>query len=235
MPFNNSPGFNIGAHRDFIRRHGEVVHYWSGLKCTCTSTNQMTGSNLPDANRANPSCIACKGLGYVWIDGGEILGLVTGIEQHKDLVETGVAAPGDLIFSPDPTYTISDWDKVQLTTWTDGLPYEGELITRSASGNTDYTMYGVMDVQQCISVNPTTGAITTYQPGVDFTYNQQAPTNQITWQGTNIPPPGTVYSLKYSALIDWICFAPPQSRRERGTNLGQRVVLRKKHLVFQGV
>jgi hypothetical protein len=160
--------------------------------------------------------------------------MITSVDQHKDLLISGVAAPGDLICSPDLSVTISDYDKIQLT-WPQGIPFEGQLITRASVGNTDSTLYGVMDVTQCIVVDPKTGNITQYQPGVDFTFNQTNPTNQITWQGTNIPPPGTVYSLKYQALMDWICFAPPQPRRERGTNLGQRIIMRKKHVVFSGV
>lgn len=213
---------------DFLRRHGEWVNYSVGMKCTCTLL--QTGSNLPDANRSDPSCKACHGLGWVWQPQPQILGLVSGIAQHKDLMMAGILTPGDLVFSPDLRYTLADYDKVQLS-WPQGIPYEGELITRG-SGATDTTMYGILGVDPsgCIVVNPTTGAITSYAAGTDFTFSG----NTITWTA-NAPAAGVIYSLKYAALIDWICFVPPEPRRERDTNLGQRVVLRKKHVVFNGV
>jgi hypothetical protein len=228
LPANNSH-INISGQMDFTRAHGELVHYFVGMKCTCVL--QQTGSNYPDANRASPTCMACHGLGWVYQDGGQILGIVSNIQQEKELLMAGIAAPGDLVFSPDLRYVLSDYDKIQLT-WPEGIPFEGELITRGTSA-ADTTMYDVLSVlaNGCIAVNPTTGVITQYVPGVDFAYSG----NVITWQGSHVPAAGTIYSLKYSALIDWIVFVPPQPRRERGTNLGQRVILKKKHIVFNGV
>lgn len=233
MPFDNTSGLNINAQRDFILRRGEKVNYFIGMKCTCNSSVLTTGSNLYDPNRASLSCAACKGLGWVWQSGGKIIGIVESINQHKDLLLSGIAAPGDMVFTPDLRLTLSDYDKIQLT-WPQGIPFEGELITRG-TGTSDPTLYGVMKTKQCIVVDPVSGNITTYVPDVDFVYNTITPTPQITWQGAHVPAAGTVYSLKYQALMDWIVFTPPQPRRERGTNLGQRLILRKKHLVFNGV
>ncbi len=228
MPINNSR-FDTAAEMDFIRRHGEWVNYFIGLKCT--NVLIQTGSNLADANRANPSCPACHGLGWVWQEQPQIFGLVSGITQHKDLMMAGILAPGDLVFSPDLRYILSDYDKIQLS-WPQGVPYEGELIFRG-SGATDATMYGILEVVKdgCISVNPTTAVITNYILGTDFTVSGQT----VTWLGVNQPAAGAVYSLKYKALIDWIVLVPPEPRRERDTNLGQRVILRKKHVVAFGV
>ncbi|KIL42067.1 hypothetical protein SD70_02470 [Gordoniibacillus kamchatkensis] len=233
MPFDNTSGLNISAQREFIMKHGEKVHYYTGMKCTCASSVQPTGSNLYDPNRANVSCAACKGIGWVWLDGGKIIGVVENINQHKDLLNSGIAAPGDLVFSPDLRVTLSDYDKIQLT-WPQGIPFECELISRG-SGASDSTLYGVMNVMQCIAVDPASGTVTAYNSGVDFVYDKNTPANQITWQGAHVPAAGVVYSLKYQALVDWIVFTPPQPRRERGTNLGQRVILRKRHIVFPGV
>jgi hypothetical protein len=234
LPFNNSLGFNTAAMSDFIRRRGERLKYYSGMKCTCTSSTMMTGSTYPDPSRANPNCAACKGLGWIWIDRGEIGGLITNINQHKELLISGEAVPGDLVLSPDLQYTLSDYDKIKFK-WPEGIPFEGELITRSSDVDSDTTFYGVMEVIKCMIVDPVTGDITTYLPNVDFTFDKATPTNAITWISANKPADGAVYSLKYSALVEWICFAPPQPRRERGTNLGQKVIMRKKHIVFSGV
>lgn len=229
MPINNS-SYNLREVQDDIRASGEIVNYYQGMKCSCTL--MQDGSNLPDANRARPDCAACKGLGILWIGPTQIRGLVTNIEQQKDLLMAGIVTPGDLIFSPALQNTLYENDKIQLT-WSVGIPFSGELIQRG-TGSTDTSMYGIVSVpsEGCITVDPATGAITQYVPNVDFSYSG----NVITWGlSDNQPSMGSIYSIKYSAVIDWIVFYPPQLRYERGTNLGQRVILRKKHLVFNGV
>lgn len=229
MPLNNS-SFNLREIQDTIRKHGEHVNYFRGHKCTCTLL--QTGTSYGDPNRADPNCAACHGYGIVWISSGQIIGLVTNISQEKELLQAGIASAGDLVFSPDLQQTLSDWDKIQLT-WSDGVPWEGQLIQRG-TGTTDEAMYNVVSVPPdgCIAVDPTTGNITTYTADVDFSYSGQT----ITWGlSSNQPQANAFYSLKYNAQLDWIVFTPPQPRRERGTNLGQKVILRKKHMVFNGV
>lgn len=228
MPINNSK-FNLAAQMDQIRQRGERVSLFHGLKCTC-SISQTGAAAAPDPNRANPSCQACRGLGWVWISAGQIQGLVTNILQRKDLLQAGIAAPGDMVFSPQIGTVLADYDMIQLT-WPDGIPWEGETIRRG-SGHTDTAFYELLSVHpgSCISINPATGTITHYEASVDFTFSGRT----ITWLTGHGPAAGSVYSIRYQALIDWICFVPPQPRRERGTDLGQYAVLRKKHVAFNG-
>jgi hypothetical protein len=156
------------------------------------------------------------------------------IKTQKDLLQAGIATPGDLVFSPTLDVSLSDYDRIQLT-WPEGLPFDGEVIRRGMNINSpmvDSTTYEIINVDQCIQANPLTGSITNYTPNVDFSYNGK----NITWLGTsNIPQNQSLFSIKYKALIDWIVFVPPQPRRERGTNLGQFVILRRKHSAFNGV
>ncbi len=229
MPTNNS-GFNLQAQMDFIRKRGENVHLFRGMKCPCAIL--PNGSSLPDANRARPDCQACHGLGWLWLDGGVVQGLVTNISQEKELLMAGIVSMGDLVFSPQLGVNLSDYDKIQLT-WVEGIPYEGELLIRGTT-TTDTTLYTILQVEPdgCITVDPSTGSVTTYQANLDFSFAG----NVITWGlSSNQPSTGSVYSFKYAALIDWIAFVPPQPRRERGTSFGQKVILKKKHSVFNGV
>ena len=216
---------------NFIRSKGELCNHWTGMKCPCGL--QQMGTNYPvDPNRADPSCQICDGLGWLWIPQPQVYGLVQQIQQHKDLVEAGLANSGDLVFSPQVSNGISDYDKIQLT-WPQGIPYEGEIITRG-SGTTDTSYYGIVNVPpgECLSVIPSMGIVTTYEAGVDFSFEGTT----ITWGlSSNQPSPGTPYSIKYHALLDWMCFVVDQPRRERQTPLGQRVVLKKKHTIFNGV
>lgn len=230
MPFNNS-SIDIGGQQNFIQRHGEWLNYSTGMKCTCM--NMMDGSNLPDANRADPTCEACKGLGWLWEPQDQILGMVSNITQQKDLIESGLVSPGDLVCSPQLDITLMDYDKIQIP-WSEGIPQEGQLIQRSDT-NVDETFYPIMKVNDLITVDKSTGMVTHYTEGTDFTFDKEHPSNQITWTGSNIPGWGLVFSIKYEALVDWIVFTLPQPRKERGTNLGQRVMMRKKHVVFNGV
>lgn len=203
---------------------------FKGLKCTC-SINQI-GSNVSDPNRANLNCKACGGLGWVWIPEGKVQGLVTGISQRKDLLDAGIAVPGDMVFSPQIGTIIADYDVIQMT-WPEGIPWEGEVIVRG-SETTDTSFYALLSVPpgSCISVDSSTGVITTYQPGIDFSFSGRI----ITWGlSSNQPIVGSNYSLRGNVLLDWICFVPPKPRYERQTDLGYDVVLRKKHLVFNGI
>lgn len=180
---------------------------------------------MGDANRADPNCLACKGLGMIWIPSGTIIGMVTNISQQKDLIDAGIASPGDLVLSPSDRYTVSDYDKIQIH-WHEGVPYEGQLIRRSYE-DFDTANYIITDIIDCLSVDPSTGESTIYKVDEDFTFSG----TKITWISDNKPAENDFYSIKYSATVDWICFAPPQPRRERGTNLGQKVIMKKKHLV----
>lgn len=225
MPFNNSQ-LNTSLQNDLIRRHGEWLDYRMAMKCSCSVL--PTGAYRPDANRANPNCKMCKGLGILWHPKKTILGVVMTITQQKDLLDAGIATPGDLILLPDLRYTVSDYDKI-VVEWKEGIPYEGELLTRSGTGSVDTVNYEIADVVSCVQVDPETGDMTTYTPDVDFTFSGRT----ITWI-QNAPAASSFYSIKYSAVVEWICFAPPQPRVERSTNLGQRVVMRKKHLIAFG-
>lgn len=226
MPFNDS-GINVRVQNDFIRRHGEMLDYYTSMKCTCSLL--PTGAYTGDANRADPNCLACKGLGLIWRSAGKILGMITNVVSQKELLEAGIAAPGDLILSPGLSYTVSDYDKIELT-WADGIPFEGQLVKKGVGSAKDKVHYRIVKVSDCLKIDPATGTITTYTVDVDFTFNG----TEITWISSKKPEDGTFYSIKYGALVEWICFAPPQPRYERGTNLGQRIVLRKKHLVAFG-
>lgn len=225
MPINNS-ALSLQSLIENIRRRGEICNLFTGMKCTCETL--QPGSPYANTNQSDPNCAACHGIGLVWIPSGQIVGLVDDINQHRELLDIGVAQPGDMVFSPQIGTTLSEFDMIQLT-WPDGIPTEPELITRGTT-QTDNTFYGIMSVPKtgCITVDSTTGVITQYYQNTDFTFSG----NTITWLAGRGPTAGTIYSIKYNALVDWIVFTLPQPRRERGTDLGQKVILRKRFTAF---
>jgi len=212
--------FTIDLHDEFVTRHGDIVLWRRAYKCPCGAT--------PDADRALLSCAGCHGLGLIYDAPVQIIGLVTGITRDKELLESGFAEPGDMLLglAPDEPNFLSENDSVRIT-WDRGQPYEGDTIKRSSSGP-DLLSYDADMVERCFTINPATGVITTYGSESDF----QISDNQLSWLAGHGPPVGAVYSIKYSAFFDWIVFFGPKDRFEQGVNLGQRVMLRKRHLVF---
>jgi hypothetical protein len=153
--------------------------------------------------------------------------IITGIRNEKQLVETGVLMPGDMVMgcAPDESNFIADWDRIQ-TTWLLGQPYEGERVARSLEA-ADHLNYAPILISECFAIDTETGVKTNFVRDIDFTINGRF----ITWI-TELPQ-GFVYSLKYSTNFDWIAFVPSSDRYDRGINIGQKIYLRKRHIVFQ--
>jgi len=201
---------------------------WNSEAYQCTLYKQAfcpCGSSL-NPNRALTTCNACHGWGWIYpFPPQKIQGLVSDVKMRKDLLDLGLAMPGDLLFSPAPGMAhLSDYDLILLP-WKQGVPSEGQIIQRGG-GPTDKTYYRMDWVQGVWTVDPATGGITQYVPNVDFTWQG----NEITWTG-NQPSQGTYYSIQYSGMFEWICFVSPQPRIAFGRDLGQRVILRKRHVV----
>jgi hypothetical protein len=78
-------------------------------------------------------------------------------------------------------------------------------------------------------VDSTSGLVTDYLPNIDFVVTGR----QLAWATGRGPAVGAFYSIKYAASLEWIAQVPPAPRYERGTPLGQRVVLKLRHLVFK--
>ncbi len=216
MPFNNSR-FDSAIDSQFLGTAGQLVSLYRAMQCPCSS----------DPSRAVNTCVLCGGLGRFYPDPPvQKTVIITRVEQdNPDLIATGLAVPGDLVMSEpmgDP-YPAEQYDLI--TPQWGGQPFDGQIITRG-SGATDKLFYHAVSVDRCLSVNPATGAITSYTPGADFTFSGRT----ITW--INPPAAGVVYSVRYSALYNYVVFPPAFLRREGGTDIGAKVLLRKRHLVF---
>lgn len=173
------------------------------------------------------NCEACDGTGLLYPTAPlEALAMVSDISQDQNLMQYGQFVPGDLVLSPMPgTVHIDDFDLVILP-WTIGTPTYSQVITRG-SGTTDQTDYRLMNVNGAWTVDPVTGVSTEYKPNEDFTFNGRT----VTWVG-NTPAQGANYSIHYDAQFEWVAFNPPSPRVAFGRDLGQRAVLRKRHIVF---
>lgn len=214
--------FNIEEHHQFVSRHGETVQYKKAYLCPCGTT--------PDPARVRPDCFLCFGRGQVYASALPMVGMVTAIKREKELLEAGIAQPGDLVFSPSPKETrmLSEGDVIELGTWS-GQPFQGELIKRARGGLVDMLAYPPVTIQRCFTVDQSAQTQRDFTSPTHFSVNGKL----LTWTATaaNRPLADQVYSLAYTARVEWVVFLPPQDRIEGAVNLGQKVMLRARHAI----
>jgi len=244
----------------WVRRHGDWSRVYRATACSCITDGNPT--------QGNKTCKICYGRGYAYPFVPRWLrGVTTMVSTNQQLLDVGIALPGDLLFVPQTRgggRTISDWDLVMLEGQAEGMPFQGEVVVRAdrtytvpADGVTqgaraalaqleaqtqattlvvgDMLSYQAGDITLVIVMAPALGTYTTYQEGVDFTVyrNRQDPGNGsiMSWLAGHGPALGAQYAVSYLAHYAFIAFAPPTPRFERGTGLGERIILRKRHLV----
>ena len=215
--------------REWFQRHSEAVTWYRGMWCSCTSQVDSLGNPnpIPDPSQADPTCQVCGGLGwFVMSPPQTIHGVISKYVQDKDMESPGFIDDGTLVFSQPPGVgtRLSDLDLI-IPQWPDGVTYMGQDVARGA-GVSDDLQYQVAKVISVTQSDPSTGAVTTYDPS-DYTTSGR----QITWIGAS-PALGTVYSIKYTTFYEYVCYIPPQERFERATDLGQRVILWKRHIKY---
>ncbi len=209
--------FFPGDFRQFFRWHAETLQWVQAVRCGC--------SNTP-TNPNNMACLVCGGLGYFYPQPLQYTqAILTSVKQTEDLLALGLAQMGDLVCDQPPGATsLSPWDLV-LTTWTDGVPFPGEVLVRG-TGSTDRLTFRANTVYAVIQTDPATGAVTAYAAS-DYTVSGKT----VTWLA-NAPSAGSAYTVRYNATYEWVVFAPGLVRMERGTNFGPRTILRKREIAL---
>lgn len=197
----------------FVMEEGEQVRHFIGLRCFCHG---------PDG-QPDPNCREHDNGGWLYAAESTITGLVTDISQKRELMETGVFMPGDCVFSPISTDTVSEGDKI-IFTWP--LPHgQGDPLVRS-NNTSDNLYYEAVKGLFCIDEDRKI-----YKQDIDY----QLDGKNIIWDWIGKPGSkpgyGIRYTIKYTAYIEWIVFVPPIERISAGEDIGSKVMLRKKHLV----
>lgn len=205
----------VAAIDQFVVEEGEEVRHLIGLRCFCHG---------PDG-QPDPNCEEHEAGGWLYAAEEPITGLVTDISQNLELMETGVFMPGDCIFSPLSDHKVSEGDKI-IFTWP--LPYgQGDALVRGATAS-DRLYYSAVSGMACIDEDKVF-----YRYGTDYRMQDK----QIVWDWTGkaatakAPAAGKRYTVKYMAFIEWLAFVPPVTRISSGADMGEKVMLRKKHLV----
>lgn len=239
--------FGLGADWDWtlleglIQDRGDEVIHEIGVACPrCRREDVVASFNERNPNEAirirEINCPNCHGYGFIYRNATRVRGLLTQINAgNRQLIDAGIAMPGDCVFSPSlGACEIQDMDRVTLCV-TDVMN-EGQTIQRGAAhlstarlrptdlAETEDRLWypGSGCVEWCEDEN-----FVVYEANADF----QVIDNKIRWIGRS-PTPGTFYTLKYHYYPEWIAYASPLQRVDRGRSLGGRVVLRKKHIAY---
>lgn len=235
------PGFQDGL---VSNRGADMIHE-IGLACPRCRTSDVHANMLRDgqSQTRSPNCVNCGGDGKIYRSPMLVRGLATSIRQQRNVHDIGEAQPGDMQFSIGPGFfecgaggrRVSRDDKFTAT-WDQPLD-DGQTIIRGAAAMED-------NLRLTHNVNPDEDRLwyepsyalycedengVTYAQDADFVFG---PGRVIRWVG-NRPSVGTGYTLKYTAYMEWIVWAPPQERIDRdNTDLGPLVFLRRRHVAF---
>ena len=224
---------------ELIEARGEKVTVETAVACPCRSGDLYSALILKDGKPGNQrilDCPNCQGDGFLYRNARNVSGLVTALDpgRNRQLFEAGYAVPGDVTFSPSSRAGfLTDFDKV---TFCFSSPVnEGQVIMRGShtlENNAEYVTdldtaedrlwYRPSCSIWCEDIN---GVV--YSQGADFVFEGK----KIQWVGAQ-PDIGTLYTLKYTAYLEWVAYASPFQRMDNNRNMGQRVMLRKKHVTF---
>ncbi len=238
--------FYPGLQASLINDRGLQVVHEIAITCTCRITDTYAGLKEDGKQRrAGWSCPRCGDSGWLYRDPVLLTGMVTGIRQQKNILDIGVYKPGDMLLSPLPTSGSSCGDtsfsrKIGMSdkitaTWPQVID-DGIVIIRGAASTGENTnLKNSLAIDEDRLWYEPASAIwceddqgNTYTEGSDFTLG---PGRIIKWVG-NQPALKQAYTFKYNGYFEWIVFANPQERIDRnGDDLGQAVMLRKKHVV----
>lgn len=221
-------------YEDLILRRGRQVQWQEAQICSCW--NSQTG-------QAQFNCAACHELGYIYSSPYVGTALVMSITTTKEFMEAGVFDTGDAImtvpkrypiklqnglvdkthFIDNPMFDIGMYDLVTLLD--DEYKYSVNLVKGApAHGYPPETLPHpvVTRIKQVYKTDSTTGNITTYLQGTDFTLNGR----QIQWIGKQ-PNAGEQYSVVYFHRPVYTVYTTlPKPRHQDGQDLPRHVVLR---------
>lgn len=241
MPNYGLADFTPGLQQGLIESRGALMLHEIALSCTCRVEDTYAGLvNDGKERRRDPFCRRCRGDGWIYRAPRVVQGLATSIRQQRNILDAGIAQPGDMQFSPSleapdcvsPYRSIGAWDKLTAT-WPQPLD-DGHVLVRGAAQSLPFPV-GLQPSEDRLWYEPAMAIWCEDENGVSYTEGSDfelGPGKIIRWIG-NQPVTHTRYTIKYEAFFEWIVFVPPQERRDvENANLGQLVFLRKRHVAI---
>lgn len=236
--------FTPGLQEGLIDNRGSKLVHEIAISCTCRVEDTFAGlKNDGKERRRDPFCPRCRGDGWLYRSARLVIGLVTSIRGQRNILDAGIAMPGDMQFSPQfgegcgdqATRSIGAWDRITKT-WPEPLD-DGHVLVRGAATafenkglqtflkpNQDRLWYEPAESIWCEDED---GVV--YSADADFVLG---PGKIITWVGRK-PEDAKRYTIKYQAYFEYIVFQPSLERRDRdNVNLGQLVFLRRRHVAL---
>lgn len=223
---------------DLVQQRGDEVIHEIAVACPCRIEDTYASMIKIDGRPARVrslACSQCHGDGFIYRDAQCMKGLLTGImPANRSLTEFGYASQGNATFSPSlGSRPVEDFDKITMLT--SNALNEGQVIIRNAANMSDNQLLDTdlaenedrLWYHADCSIWCEDDAGHVYSEGADF----QLDGHVIRWVSGG-PSHGQSYVIKYTAFIEWVAYAGPMERFDRGRGLGQRVVLQKKHVYF---
>ncbi len=208
-----------GRLAEAVRTYGDWVRWEQGAPCACRAATSL---------RMTAGCRRCDGEGFTWTGARKLKGIVMPAHLDRRLSSMGWLTPGDLTFLPDSRARVHDFDRITLLA---PLPVEPEVLTRGQAAhdgvaglaaNEDRLAYQAVRPIDCfLHDRPDTHLIA----GDAYVLDGK----RLRW--LRAPADGTIFVVTYEALTEWVAFSTPMETIDRGGSLGQRVLLRKRHLV----
>ena len=222
---------------ELIEGRGDKVIHETGISCTCRNEDTLASLQIHEAASAAARRINCDKCqdGFIYRSPKVIMGLLTSIEAgpNRKLIESGYAVQGDAVFSPSlKVFKLTDFDKI---TFLHSTPVgDGQVIFRNAGQLNDNAGLDTKGLQPdedrlwyqadcAIHCEDEFGE--QYFQDADFVLEDKV----IRWVGRE-PKDKTLYTVKYTAFLEWIVYNTPFERFDRGRPLAQRVLIRKKHV-----
>ena len=204
---------------EVARTYGDWVIWEQGLPCACRAASSL---------RMAAGCARCEGEGFIWITPEKLKGILLPAHSDRRLAAMGWLGPSDLTLSTDAYHPVHDFDRITLTT---PLPSEPEIITRGQAYREG--LPGLAPSEDRLSYQATE-AITCVvhdRPDEPLVHGDAYVFVGKALRWLKPPADGTVYVVKYRAITEGIAFQSPFEIIDRGKPLGQRVLLRKRHMV----
>lgn len=231
--------FDFARLEELIAARGDEVILETAVACTCRNGDLHSALILREgrpANQRSLSCPQCQGDGFLYRNARRVKGLITGIDagRNRKLLEIGYAVPGDAVFSPSlRAGLITDFDKITICG--PSPVNEGQVIRRAGHTFEDNAQYvtDLADNEDRLWYRPAcsiwcedeNGVV--YTEGSDFDFSAK----KIVWGGSQ-PEPGVLFTVKYTAYLEWVAYSTPFARIDNGRSLGQRALIRKKHVTY---
>ena len=235
--------FQPGLQSGLISNRGSDMLHEVGIACAkCRTEDVFEGMSGDGKRKRFPDCGICDD-GWLFRSPLIVRGLATSIRQQKNILDAGIAQPGDMMFSPEPSDTLCGQENRRYArddkftaTWSQPLD-DGQTIVRGAATFNENNILdtGINITEDRLWYEPESSLWCEdengikYEEDVDF---ELGPGKVIRWIGAS-PAVRTRYTLKYNAFFEWMCFTPPQERRDRDNNdIGSLIFLRRRHVAF---